>query len=314
MVNPSLKTAGLFAVVIALFVVVGGVVGEFLFGGLLAGLVTALGLALAFNLVSYFLCDKFVLWSSGAKIVRPEDAPRLAHIVAELAPQFGLIEPRIAIVPTATPNAFATGRNPKHAVVAATEGILRLCDDRELRGVLAHELAHVKDRDILVMTLAATLAGAISYLAQAFLFSEMFGGGSNGGRGNVNPILVIVAVITAPIAALLLQLAISRSRELKADEVGARTIHDPEALASALAKLEVGNARRPGPIGTPATSALCIVNPLSGGWVAGLFSTHPPMAERIRRLHAMRPEFGYLPKSSGRSGRDYSYHLPAAPR
>ncbi|HEV2448971.1 MAG TPA: zinc metalloprotease HtpX [Thermoplasmata archaeon] len=314
MVAPGLKTAGLFAVVIALFVVVGGLVGQFLFGGLLAGLLIAFSLALAFNLISYFLCDKFILWSSGAKIVTAAEAPRLAKIVEELAPRFGLIEPRIAIVPTQTPNAFATGRNPKHAVVAATEGILRLCDDRELRGVLAHELAHVKDRDILVMTLAATLAGAISYLAQAFLFTELFGGGSGNGRGNVNPILVLVAVITAPIAALLLQLAISRSRELKADEVGAKTIHDPEALASALAKLEDGNARQPGPIGPPATAALCIVNPLTERGIASLFSTHPPMAERIRRLQAMRADYQYVVKGTGRSRRDFTYHLPSTSR
>jgi heat shock protein HtpX len=314
MVAPGAKTAGLFAAVIALFVVVGGLVGEYLFGGLIAGLVIAFSFALLFNLVSYFLCDKFILWSSHAKIVSAAEAPRLAKIVAELSPQFGLVEPRIAIIPTQTPNAFATGRNPRHAVVAATEGILRLCDDRELRGVLAHELAHVKDRDILVMTLAATLAGAISFLAQAFLFSEIFGGGGGNGRGNVNPILLIVAVITAPIAALLLQLAISRSRELKADEIGAKTIHDPEALASALSKLEAGNASHPGPIGTPATSALCIVNPLSGGAFASLFSTHPPMAERIRRLQAMRPDYQYTVKSGGRSRRDYSYHLPASSR
>src|SRR5580693_1690191 len=166
MVGPGTRTAFLFVAIIALFVVVGALLGEYLFGSFLAGLVIALGLSLVMNLVTYFFCDRFVLWSNKAKIVTAAESPRLAAIVAELAPRFGLIAPRIAIIPTQTPNAFATGRNAKHAVVAATEGILRMLDDRELRGVLAHELAHIQDRDILVMTFAATLAGAISYLGQ----------------------------------------------------------------------------------------------------------------------------------------------------
>lgn len=289
MVGPVAKTAALFAIIIALFVVVGGILGEIVFGSLLGGLVIALGLALAMNLVSYFFCDRFVLWSSRARIVTPAEAPRLARIVAELAPQFGLVAPRLAIIPTPAANAFATGRNEHHAVVAATEGILHLLDDRELRGVLAHELAHIKDRDILVMTLAATLAGAISYLAQAFIFGEMFGGFGGSGRvsGN-NLVLAIVAIVAAPVAAIMIQLAISRSRELRADEVGARTIGDPEALAHALEALDDATDRRPMPIGTPATGALCIVNPLRGhGVLKSMFSTHPPMEERIRRLRAM---------------------------
>jgi heat shock protein HtpX len=302
MVAPVAKTALLFAAIVALFVVAGGLIGEFIFGTFLGGLVIALSLSLAFNLFSYFLCDRFVLWTSGAKIVTAAEVPRLAKIVDELAPQFGLVAPRLALISTPTPNAFATGRDERHAVVAATEGILRLCNDRELRGVLAHELAHVKDHDILVMTFAATLAGAISYIGQAFLFSELFGGSPGGGRSN-NGVLALVAAITAPIAALLLQLAISRSRELHADEVGARTIHDPEALASALEKLEDANDRRPQPIGTPATSALCIVNPLRGrSTLLSLFSTHPPLEERIRRLRAMTPDYRYVPRVSGRRG------------
>ena len=159
------RTAVLFAVIIALFVVIGGLVGEFLLNSWLAGLVIALSLSLVLNLVSYFLCDRIVLWSTKAKVVSAAEAPRLAKIVDELAPSFGLVAPRIAIVPTQTPNAFATGRDERHAVVAATEGILRMLDDRELRGVLAHELAHVRDRDVLLMTFAATVAGAISYAA-----------------------------------------------------------------------------------------------------------------------------------------------------
>jgi heat shock protein HtpX len=201
MLGPSARTAMLFAAIVALFVVVGGLLGAFLFGSFLAGLVVALGLSLVLNLVSYFYCDRFVLWSNRAQLVTDEEAPRLARIVRQLAPQFGLESPRLAIIPTQTPNAFATGRDPKHAVVAATEGLLRLMDDRELTGVLAHELAHVKDRDILLMTFAATLAGAISYAAQMVFFTSVFGGNSS--RGNSNALLILVAAITAPIAASL---------------------------------------------------------------------------------------------------------------
>ncbi len=292
MLGSAPKTAALFAVVIALFVFVGGLLGQYVFGSWLAGLVVALALSLALNLVAYFASDRLVLWSTHAKVVSPEEAPRLARIVEELAPSFGLVAPRIAIVPTASPNAFATGRDERHAVVAATEGILRLLDDRELKGVLAHELAHIRDRDVLVMTFASTLAGAISYAAQLVLFSTLFGDGR--GRG-VNPILLLVAVITAPIAAMLLRLAISRSREFRADEVGATTIHDPASLASALRKLEEGSARRPLEFGSPSQANLFIVNPFRGASLASWFSTHPPTAERIRRLQALGADYRYRP-------------------
>ncbi len=287
------RTAILFATIIALFVVVGGLLGSYLFGSFLGGLVIALGFSLVLNLVSYFYCDRFVLWANHAQIVTAAEAPRLGRIVAELAPQFGLVAPRLAIVPSQTPNAFATGRDVRHSVVAATEGLLRLLDDRELRGVLAHELAHVKDRDVLLMTFAATLAGAISYAAQMVFYSSMFGGGSNQRGGN--PIVLILAAATAPIAAMLIQLAISRSRELRADEVGAATISDPLALASALEKLEDRNARRPLEFGSPASSSLYIVNPFRGGAFTSLFSTHPPLEERIRRLRAMASDTRYRP-------------------
>jgi heat shock protein HtpX len=302
MTGTALRTAALFAAIIAIFVVAGGILGAYLFGSFLGGLVIALILSAAINLVSYFLCDRFVLWSNGAQIVTAAEAPRLARLVDELAPKFGLVAPRLAIVPTQTPNAFATGRDASHAVVAATEGILRLCDDRELRAVLAHELAHVKDRDILVMTLAATLAGAISYAAQMVFFQSMFGGG--GGRGNQNIILVLIAAITAPIAAMLVQLAISRSRESHADEVGARTIGDPNALADALVKLERGNQAAPMNVGSPAASSLYIVNPFRGSWFASLFSTHPPIEERIARLRSMTVDYQYRPalRTPGRGG------------
>jgi len=292
-----LRAAVLFAVIIAIFIVVGGLVGEFVFQSWLAGLVVALGLAVVLNLVSYFFCDRIVLWSTKAKIVSPAEAPRLAKIVEELAPMFGLVAPRLAIVPTPTPNAFATGRDERHAVVAATQGILQILSDRELKGVLAHELAHVRDRDVLLMTFAATVAGAISYAAQIAFFSMFFGGSNN--RGNVNPILLVLALITAPIAAMLIQLAISRSREFRADEVGAFTLGDPEALASALQKLETANVRRPMNVGSPAQSSLFIVNPFRGASFAAIFSTHPPTPERIRRLRAMHADRTYRPPVRG---------------
>jgi heat shock protein HtpX len=309
MAGPRVKTAVLFAVIIALFVAVGGLLGEFLFGSWLAGLLVALALSLVLNLVSYFACDRLVLWSTRAKIVTPAEAPRLARIVEELAPTFGLVAPRLAIVPTETPNAFATGRNERHAVVAATEGILRMLNDRELRGVLAHELAHIRDRDVLLMTFAATLAGAISYAAQMVVFSMLFGGSNN--RSNVNPLLLLFAAITAPIAAMVIQLAISRSREFRADEVGAFTIGDPEALASALQKLEVANRRHPMSVGSPAQSSLYIVNPFRGVSFASFFSTHPPTAERIRRLRAMHTDHAYRPSVRGPTVRSSTSPLPS---
>ncbi|MGP8145287.1 MAG: M48 family metalloprotease [Thermoplasmata archaeon] len=286
------RTAALFAVIIALFVAVGGLVGEYLLGSWLAGLIVALALSLVLNLVSYFACDRLILWSTHAKIVTPAEAPRLARIVADLAPSFGLLAPRLAIVPTPTPNAFATGRNEAHAIVAATEGILRTLDDRQLRGVLAHELAHIRDRDVLLMSFVATLAGAISYAAQIAFFSTVFGGSN---RQGPNVLVVLLAMVTAPIAALLLRLAISRTREFRADEVGARTIHDPEALASALQQLDVANQKRPMNLGSPAQSSLFIVNPFRGGSFSTLFSTHPPTPERIRRLRALRLDPHYRP-------------------
>lgn len=309
MAGPRTKTTVLFVVIISMFVAVGALVGEFVFGTWEAGIVTALGLSLALNLVAYFASDRIVLWSTRAKIVAPGEAPRLEKIVAELAPSFRLATPRIAIVPTQTPNAFATGRDERHAVVAATEGILRALDDRELRAVIAHELAHVRDRDVLLMTFAATLAGAISYAAQLVFFTSLGGGGNN--RSGINPIVLLLALLTAPIAAMLIQLAISRSRELRADEVGASTIRDPDALASALARLEVENHRRPIDVGSPAQASLYIVNPFRGGSFASLFSTHPSTAERIRRLRAMAPDYRYRPDVRSATIGSAGSHLPS---
>ncbi len=312
MLGPSARTALLFAAIIALFVVVGGLLGAYLFGSFLGGLVVALGFSLVLNLASYFWCDRFVLWANRAQVVTEAEAPRLGRIVRELAPKFGLESPRLAIIPTQTPNAFATGRNERHAVVAATEGILRLLDDRQLSAVLAHELAHVKDRDILLMTFAATLAGAISYAAQMVFFSAAFGGGGN--RNGSNAIVLLFAALTAPIAAMLIQLAISRSRESRADEVGARTIRDPGALADALEKVEHVNERRPMPFGSPASSSLFIVNPFRGGGFASLFSTHPPIEERVARLRAMRLDFQYRPVVSPPRSQPFGGPLSRAPR
>ncbi|HXY12707.1 MAG TPA: zinc metalloprotease HtpX [Thermoplasmata archaeon] len=304
------RVAVLFAVIIALFIVVGGLVGEFVFQSWLAGLIVALALAVVLNLVSYFFCDRIVLWSTKAKIVSPAQAPRLAKIVDELAPEFGLVAPRLAVVPSQTPNAFATGRDERHAVVAVTEGILPILNDRELKGVLAHELAHVRDRDVLLMTFAATVAGAISYAAQIAFFSMLFGGSSNN-RSNVNPIVLLLALATAPIAAMLIQLAISRSREFRADEVGAYTIGDPEALASALQKLEAANVRRPMNVGSPAQSSLYIVNPFRGASFAAIFSTHPPTAVRIRRLRAMHADPSYRVQVRGPTLRSGGTNRPS---
>ncbi|MCI4358053.1 MAG: M48 family metalloprotease [Thermoplasmata archaeon] len=285
MFGPRSKTLLLFGAIIALFVVVGGLLGQYVFGSPLAGLIIAISLSLAINLVTYFLCDRLILWSNHARIVREEELPRLARIVQGLAPRFGLVSPRIALVNSETPNAFATGRDDRHAVVAVTVGLLRLLDDRELTGVVAHELAHVKDRDILVMTFAATLAGAISYAAQMVIFSSLLGGR---GRGqSASWLVVLLAAVGAPIAAMLIQLAVSRSRESRADAVGAQTTGDPGALADALQKLAPANARYPMTQGSPASSSLFIVNPYGGSWFASLFSTHPPIQDRIARLRAM---------------------------
>ena len=284
--HSNLRTLGLFAALTLLFVGIG-----YLLGGLYAdewvlGALFFLALATVMNIVSYFLSDKIVLWSYRAKIVTEAEAPRVYNIVKKICLKGDLPMPRVAIVPTHNPNAFATGRNRKNAVVAVTEGILTLLSDDELEGVLAHEMAHVKNKDMLVMTVAATIAGAISFAARVFIFSRA--------RNNAHPALVIVAIVTAPIAALLLQLAISRNREYKADREGALMIQRPRSLARALAKLEEGNRRRPIERGNPATSTLFIVNPFRGGGIVTLFMTHPPLGARIRRLEELAEQTGYL--------------------
>ncbi len=286
----TLRTALLFGVMIGLFMVIGWLVGTYFIGNWLLGLIIFIGLAAAINAVSYFFSSKIVLWSYRAKIVTESESPRLYRTVKTIADRSGLPMPKIAIIPTTMPNAFATGRNPNNATVAATEGILRLLDDNELLGVLSHEMAHVKDRDILVMSIAATVAGAISFASRWALFGALFGGGGN--RNNGGFMVMLVVAITAPIAAMMVQLAISRSREFKADYEGAKLIGRPLYLASALRKLEAGVKKDPIKFGNPASSSLWIVNPFAAKGVARLFSTHPPMEERIKRLEQQAHDMG----------------------
>lgn len=288
--HSTLRTIGLFMLLIGLFTAIGYVIGGYFINDWVVGALIFLVLASIMNIISYFFSSKIVLWSYKAKIVRKEEAPRLYDMVNKICMKSGMPMPQIAIVPTKTPNAFATGRNKNNAVVAATEGLLTLLTDDELEGVLAHEMAHVKNRDILVMSVAATIAGAISFAARILWFNMLFGGR----RGNENIILLLVVMITAPLAALLLQLAISRNREYKADKEGALMIQRPLALARALEKLEEGNKRNPIRRGNPATSNMFIVNPFRGGGFITLFMTHPPMKKRIAKLHELAEETGHI--------------------
>jgi heat shock protein HtpX len=279
----------MFLFMFGLFVIIGWLVGTYFVGNWVVGALVFLAIAAVINLISYFFSSKIVLASYKAKIVDEATAPRLYRIVRGVAQKADLPMPKVAIVPSQTPNAFATGRSPKNAVVAATQGILDTLDDNELEGVMAHEMSHVQNRDMMVMTIAATLAGAISFAARSVLYGAMMGGGRDNG-GNV--ILLLVVAITAPLAALLVQTAISRNREYLADETGAMMIGRPLYLARALQKLESANKRNPMRSGNPASAHLFIVNPFSGGSLVNLFQTHPPMAKRIARLKAMADRMG----------------------
>ena len=275
------KTALLLAALTG-FVLVAG----YLLGGQ-SGLVIALVAALGMNLFAYWNSDKMVLRMSNAQEVGPEQAPELYGIVQGLAERAGLPMPRVYLIDEEQPNAFATGRNPENAAVAATTGLLRHLSHEEITGVMAHELSHVRHRDTLIMTIAATLAGAIGMLAS---FGGLMGGGRDSdGRPLVNPIVAIAAMILAPMAAMLVQMAISRGREYEADRMGAEISGQPLWLASALAKLHAGAQQIPNRAAeaNPATAHMYIANPLSAGGMASLFSTHPPMEERIARLEAM---------------------------
>ena len=276
----TVKTVGLMVLMMALLMLVGQWFGQE------QGLVLAFAISLLMNFGMYWFSDKLVLMSYRAKEATEEEAPRLYAIVRKLATQAELPMPKVYIMPGESPNAFATGRNPNHAAVAATEGILQLLSEDEMEGVIAHELAHVKHRDILTGTIVAAMAGAITFLTRMAMYASLFGGGSRD-RENSNPIGELLLLILAPIAAMLIQFAVSRSREFAADEGGAKICGRPLSLANALRKLERGVERSPmGNAGT-ATAHMFIVNPLRGGGIMKLFSTHPPTEERIARLEEM---------------------------
>ncbi|HJW32784.1 MAG TPA: zinc metalloprotease HtpX [Holophagaceae bacterium] len=259
-------------------------VGDY-FGGT-QGMVLALGIGLLMNGVSYFFSDKIVLAMYGAQVVTAQEAPELHAIVANLAQRAGLPMPRIAIIPEDTPNAFATGRNPEHAVVACTEGLMRLMTRTELEGVLAHELGHVKHRDILLSSMASVLAQAIMFLSRMALYMT-----PRDEEGRSSPLAGLLIAIFGPLAAILLQMALSRSREYMADAFAAEITGRPDQLASALERLEAYNQRIPMHHAEPATANMMIVNPLHGGGLMSLFSTHPPIQARIERLRRMAVSF-----------------------
>ncbi len=276
------KTTMLLTLLTLLMVAMGSAIGG------KSGMVFAFFMACAMNFFSYWFSDKIVLKMYGAREITEAENPAFYGMIRRLATQGSLPMPRVYIIPSDSPNAFATGRNPNHAAVAATEGILRILSTEELEGVMAHELAHVKNRDILVSTIAATFAGAISMLGNMLQWAAMFGGGrSDDDEGAGGMIGGLAMAIIAPIAAMLIQMAVSRSREYLADESGARICGNPQALANALKKLQMGSQMIPMQQASPASAHLFIVNPLTGGSLLNLFSTHPPMEERIARLEQM---------------------------
>lgn len=275
----QLKTAVLLVALTVLLVLV----GRILFGD--AGTIWFLGIGVVMNGVAYWFSDRIAIAAARAQEVSPTDAPMLYRLADRLAVQYGVPRPKVYVSPDPSPNAFATGRNPRHAAIVVNDGLLRILDEGELYGVLAHEFGHVKNRDILVSSVVAVLAGAITMMAQLGMW---FGGGRDDrGQSPLGGIAALLMILLAPLAALLIQLAVSRSREYQADRTGAEVSGDPLALASALRKLERGTEIVPAQTGSPAFAHLYIVNPLKGeGW-AGLFSTHPPIEERIRRLEDM---------------------------
>ncbi len=276
------KTTLLLTLLTLLMVAMGSAIGG------KSGMVFAFFMACAMNFFSYWFSDKIVLKMYGAREITEAENPAFYGMIRRLATQGNLPMPRVYVIPSDSPNAFATGRNPNHAAVAATEGILRILSTEELEGVMAHELAHVKNRDILVSTIAATFAGAISMLGNMLQWAAMFGGGrSDDDEGAGGMIGGLAMAIIAPIAAMLIQMAVSRSREYLADESGARICGNPQALANALKKLQMGSQMIPMQQASPASAHLFIVNPLTGGSLLNLFSTHPPMEERIARLEQM---------------------------
>jgi heat shock protein HtpX len=282
----ALKTTFLMALLTVLLVIIGGAIGG------RNGMTFAFIMAAGMNFFSYWFSDRIVLSMYGARQIEERDDPRFYGIIRRLAVQAGLPMPKVYLIDSDTPNAFATGRNPDHAAVAATTGIMRILGDDELAGVMAHELAHVKNRDILISTLAATFAGAITYLAHMAQWAAIFGGGRHDDDEGGGIFGTLLMAILAPIAAMLIQMAISRSREFGADAGGAAISGNPLSLAHALQKLEMANQRSPMAANT-ATAHMFIVNPLTGGGLMTLFSTHPPIPERVARLQEMSRTRGF---------------------
>jgi heat shock protein HtpX len=285
----TLKTTMLLAIMTALLVVIGRWLGG------TGGMVLAFGLAVLMNGAAYWFSDRLALRMAGAHAVTPQEAPELHRLIADLARRADLPMPRVYLIESEAPNAFATGRNPEHGVVAVTTGIMRILNRDELAGVLAHELGHIKNRDTLISAVAATVAGVITMLANMAQWALLFGGSEDEEDGAGHMVGGLFLVIVAPIAATLIQLAISRTREFGADTAGAHVSGDPIALASALRKLETWSTRVPMAV-NPATAHLYIVNPLHGGAIANLFSTHPPIAQRIARLEQLALGHGSQPE------------------
>lgn len=282
----QIKTFALLALLSGLIIVLGGMLGG------RTGIIIAFGLALFMNVGSYWYSDSIVLRMYNAREVAPEDAPMLHSMVTELAQKAGIPKPRVCIMPDETPNAFATGRDPEHGVVAVTDGIMRILSPEELKGVLAHEIGHIANRDILIQTVASVMGSAIVSIANMMQWAAIFGFGRSDDEegGGVSPFVGILMAIVAPIAASLIQFAISRSREYLADDAGAQLAGNPLYLAGALQKLESWNQNRPMQNVNAATASMFIVSPLSslsGGNFTALFSTHPPIEERVARLRAM---------------------------
>lgn len=284
------KTALLLAALTILLVLIGRALGG------MQGMVIAFAVALVMNVVSYWYSDKIVLGMYRAQPLTPADSPDLYRMVERLCERANLPLPKLYVLPDSHPNAFATGRDPNHAAVAVTEGLVRILDHNEVEGVIAHELAHIKNRDTLVTTVAATIAGAITMIANFAQYAAIFGFGrsSDDDDGGSNPLVMLVMIFVAPIAAMVLQLAVSRSREYLADRTGAEICGRPMALASALKKLEAMAQQHPMPA-APATAPLFIVNPLRFGGLQSLFSTHPSTADRVERLKRYAQEIGAAP-------------------
>ncbi|MFW6414922.1 MAG: zinc metalloprotease HtpX [Thermodesulfobacteriota bacterium] len=277
----QIKTGLLLAVLTALILIFGQALGGS------GGLMIAFVLAIAMNVGSYWFSDRIVLKMYKASEVSPEQAPKLHQAVEELAQKAGIPKPRVFIIPEQAPNAFATGRNPNYGIVAVTEGILKLISFEELKGVLAHEISHIKNRDILIQTITATLAGVIMFVSSMVRWMAIFGMGGGDDEGG-NPIVAIVLAIIAPIAAMLIQMAISRSREYLADQTGAEISGNPRGLAGALEKMEEYSKRAPLKSGNAASAHMFIINPFSGKNITKLFSTHPPVQDRVQRLLSMQ--------------------------